>query len=112
MELAAEKSFQPIVSQALGEGFSLFDLRKLRPLLSAARTKTADPELMRIVHGFDALLVLGSLNENGLEACRGYIQHWLNGQEIPERSAQRIFKAADTILRAGRVDTMPVLAAA
>lgn len=25
---------------------------------SPARTKTADPELMRIVHGFDAMLIL------------------------------------------------------
>ncbi len=39
-------------------GFTLIDLRPLRPLLSAARTKTADPELMRIVYGFDAVLVL------------------------------------------------------
>ena len=32
----------------------------------------------------------------------GYLNHWRNGQEIPERSCQRIFKAADQILRAGR----------
>ena len=46
----------------------------------------------------------------GLEACRGYIQHWLDGREIPERNAQRIFKAADAILRAGRavVEAEPV----
>lgn len=49
-----------------------------------------------------ALLVLGALNQPGLDECRGYIQHWLAGQAIPERSAQRIFKAADAILRAGR----------
>lgn len=59
-----------------------------------------------------ALLVLGSLNEPGLGACRGYVQHWLQGQEIPERSAQRIFKAADTILRAGRVQTADAVLAA
>lgn len=51
-----------------------------------------------------ALLVLGALQLPGLEDCRGYIQHWLKGQPIPERSAQRIFKAADAILRAGRVE--------
>lgn len=51
-----------------------------------------------------ALLVLGALSQPGLEECRGYIQHWLRGQEIPERSAQRVFKAADAILRAGRVE--------
>ncbi|HEX5718499.1 MAG TPA: hypothetical protein VF179_20215 [Thermoanaerobaculia bacterium] len=48
----------PIVGQPLPEGFTLIDLRSLRPLFSAARTKKTDPELMRIVHGFDAILVL------------------------------------------------------
>lgn len=38
----------------------------------------------------------------GIEYSRGYLQHWLSGQEITERSSQRIFKAADQILRAGR----------
>ncbi len=36
--------------------------------------------------------------------CRGYIQHWNEhraAEPIPERSAQRIFKAADQILKAG-----------
>jgi antirestriction protein ArdC len=49
-----------------------------------------------------AYLVLASLNESGLEYCRGYVQHWLRGGTIPEKSVQKIFKAADTILRAGR----------
>lgn len=49
-----------------------------------------------------ALLVIGSLGESGLEYCRGYVQHWLRGGTIPEKSIQKIFKAADTILRAGR----------
>ena len=37
----------------------------------------------------------------GAEYCRGYIQNWLQGSTIPERSAQRIFAAADKILKAG-----------
>lgn len=49
-----------------------------------------------------ALLVLGTLNQDGLEYCRGYVQSYLRGRAIDERTAQRIFKAADTILRAGR----------
>lgn len=49
-----------------------------------------------------ALLVLGSLGEPGLEYCRGYVQSYLCGAAIDERTAQRVFKAADTILRAGR----------
>lgn len=58
VDLAIEEGLQTIVAQAFPEGFTLIDLRPLRPLLSSARTKTADPELMRIVHGFDAILVL------------------------------------------------------
>lgn len=49
-----------------------------------------------------ALICWSSLGLGGDEFSRGYIQHWLKGQEIPERSAQKIFKAADQILRAGR----------
>jgi len=48
-----------------------------------------------------ALLCLESLGMDGAEYCRGYIQNWLSGSEIPERSAQRIFSAADKILKAG-----------
>jgi hypothetical protein len=49
-----------------------------------------------------ALLCLESLSMPGAQFCRGYIQHWLgSGQTIPETSAQRIFHAADAILRAG-----------
>jgi hypothetical protein len=48
-----------------------------------------------------ALLCLESLGLDGAEFCRGYIQNWLEGGTIPERSAQRIFAAADRILKAG-----------
>jgi hypothetical protein len=48
-----------------------------------------------------ALLCLESLGMDGAEFCRGYIQNWIQGQAIPERSAQRIFVAADKILKAG-----------
>jgi hypothetical protein len=36
-----------------------------------------------------------------MEESRGYIQHWLNGEEFPEKSARRVFAAADKILKAG-----------
>ncbi len=49
-----------------------------------------------------ALLCCESLGLEGAAECRGYIQHWLRGEIIPERSAQKIFKVADQILRAGR----------
>src|SRR5499433_3036076 len=48
-----------------------------------------------------ALLCLESLGMPGAQYCRGYIQNWLAGAEIPERSAQRVFSAADKILKAG-----------
>lgn len=48
-----------------------------------------------------ALLCCPSLGLAGAEYSRGYIQHWLSGEEIPERSARRIFTAADRILKAG-----------
>ncbi len=49
-----------------------------------------------------ALLCCESLGLPGAEFSRGYIQSWCQGQAISERSAQRIFHAADQILRAGR----------
>ncbi len=49
-----------------------------------------------------ALICCESLGFTGTEFSRGYLQHWLRDQVIPERSVQRIFKAADTILKAGR----------
>ena len=51
-----------------------------------------------------ALVCLEALGLPGAEHCRGYIQHWNEhraAEPIPERSAQRIFKAADQILKAG-----------
>jgi hypothetical protein len=56
-----------------------------------------------------ALLCCEALSLEGAEYCRGYIQNWLcpaigyNGDAIPEKSAQKIFRAADQILRAGRL---------
>jgi hypothetical protein len=48
-----------------------------------------------------ALICCESLGLPGIPECRGYVQAWLGAQVIPERSAQRIFKAADAILKAG-----------
>ena len=38
----------------------------------------------------------------GLHESRGYIQHWLSGNEIGDKTAQRIFGTAEKILKAGR----------
>ena len=57
------------------------------------------------------MLCCEALDLEGTDYCRGYIQNWLyrvtdyNGQGIPEKSAQKVFHAADQILRAGRIPT-------
>jgi antirestriction protein ArdC len=51
-----------------------------------------------------ALLCCESLSLPGAEFSRGYIQSWAKGEPITERSAQRIFHAADRILKAGYAD--------
>jgi antirestriction protein ArdC len=51
-----------------------------------------------------ALLCCEALDLEGAEFCRGYIQDWLkrgSDSTIPEKSAQKILKAADQILKAG-----------
>jgi N-terminal domain of anti-restriction factor ArdC len=52
-----------------------------------------------------ALLCCETLELPGADYCRGYIQHWLSGAQIPERSAQKIFHAANTIIKAGQPQT-------
>lgn len=48
-----------------------------------------------------AYLCCATLGLPGMEESRGYIQNWLDGEEFPEKSARRVFTAADKILRAG-----------
>jgi antirestriction protein ArdC len=51
-----------------------------------------------------ALLCCEALGLPGSPEARGYIQSWWGaGHEIPERSAQKILKVADQILKAGAV---------
>ena len=52
-----------------------------------------------------AMLCCAALGLPGIAESRGYIQNWIGaGQPIPEASARKIFKTADAILRAGRLD--------
>jgi hypothetical protein len=51
------KALAPLYSQALPDAFTLFDTSRLRPLLGWSPTP-ADPELMRLVHGYDAVLIM------------------------------------------------------
>jgi antirestriction protein ArdC len=48
-----------------------------------------------------AMLCCASLALPGIEHSRSYIQSWAAGAPISEKSAQRIFSAADKVLKAG-----------
>jgi N-terminal domain of anti-restriction factor ArdC len=48
-----------------------------------------------------AFLVGSIIGVDKLSDSRGYIQGWLQGDSIPEKSAQKIFRVADQILKAG-----------
>jgi hypothetical protein len=48
-----------------------------------------------------AFLVGSIIGLDNLSDCRGYIQEWLRGDSIPEKSAQKILRVADQILKAG-----------
>ncbi|GIW76736.1 MAG: hypothetical protein KatS3mg104_1799 [Phycisphaerae bacterium] len=66
-------------------------------------TDTPTPRDLREVEAESvAMLCCSSLGLGGQEFSRGYIQHWTKSEQIPDRSIQRIFKAADAILKAGR----------
>jgi antirestriction protein ArdC len=49
-----------------------------------------------------AYLCVSILNLSGQDESRGYIQHWLGSEQISDKSAQKIFAAAEKILAAGR----------
>jgi antirestriction protein ArdC len=55
-----------------------------------------------------AMICCEALGLGGASESRGYVQSWWGaGKPIPEKSAQRIFRAADQILRAGRPTVQP-----
>lgn len=51
------KGLEPLYAAAFEDGFTLIDLRPLRPILHGGRTGV-EPELMRTVHGYDLLLLM------------------------------------------------------
>jgi len=75
-----------------------------------ARQQSADiPKWSALLVEAVALLCCESLELEGADYCRGYLQNWLyqgvgfDASTIPEKSAQKIFRAADQILRAARM---------
>jgi hypothetical protein len=73
-----------------------------------ADSETTPRSLREVEAEAVALVCLEALGLPGADHCQGYIQHWnehRGSEPIPERSAQRVFKAADQILKAGTVDS-------
>ena len=63
----------------------------------------ATPRDVREVEAEGVAYILCSLlGLEGLHESRGYIQNWLAGAEITDKTAQRIFSAANKILEAGQ----------
>lgn len=61
------------------------------------------PRDIREAEAEGVAFILGHiLGTEGAAESRGYIQHWLKGGEITEKSAQRIYTAANKILTAGK----------
>jgi hypothetical protein len=48
----------PLMDAANAEAMTLIDLRPIRPLVFGARHKLLDADLVRTIHGFDALLIM------------------------------------------------------
>ena len=52
-----------------------------------------------------AFLCVAALELPGMSESRGYIQAWLKGEELPEKSVKRILNTANKVLSAGREQT-------
>jgi hypothetical protein len=46
---------------------------------------------------------LGLADEEWSNHSRGYIQHWLHDEQPPDTSIKRVFKAAEAMIKTGRV---------
>jgi hypothetical protein len=61
------------------------------------------PKNIREVEAEGVAYILCSLLDlPGLVESRGYLQSWLQGEQITDKSAQKIFGVADKILKAGQ----------
>ena len=54
----ADVGMTPLTAAAYADAFTLIDLRPIRPLVFGRRHKALDADLVRTIHGFDALLVM------------------------------------------------------
>ena len=70
-------------------------------LLKHAKDEKVSRSLREVEAEGVALLCCEALDLDGAEYARGYLQHWLRTEEIPEQSAQRIITTAQRVLAAG-----------
>lgn len=54
----ADDAMTPLLAAAYADAMTLIDLRPIRPLVFGRRHKALDADLVRTIHGFDALLVM------------------------------------------------------
>lgn len=59
VDAAAAEWAAPLFDLAEGRGWTLFDLRPLRPLLDRGDLGDVPPQLARVIFGYDAFLILG-----------------------------------------------------
>lgn len=52
------RGVEPLTDAAWPDAYTLVDLRPLRPLARSVGRTVADPNLHRLIHGFDALLIM------------------------------------------------------
>jgi antirestriction protein ArdC len=65
----------------------------------------------REVEAESVAYIVGSIvGDDHLEESRGYIQNWLGSTEISEKSAKKIFRVAEQILKSGRVEEEQIAA--
>ncbi|MBY0564236.1 MAG: hypothetical protein K2P58_08620 [Hyphomonadaceae bacterium] len=53
-----QQGLAPITAAAFDDAMTLVDMRPIRPLITNNRARQLDDDLVRVVHGFDAVLVM------------------------------------------------------
>lgn len=65
---------------------------------------TIEKNIMEVEAELTAFICVSSLGLDGSEECKGYIESWLDGEEIPDSSIKKCFKTAEEILNIGTLE--------
>lgn len=69
--------------------------------------KESTPDNLKEVEAETVSYIVGAcLGLDGAEESRGYIQHYLESAELPEKSAKRILSAANKIIKEGKYESV------